>query len=52
MKLSVSPDNTSLAAIYNNGKISLYSIPNLKELNSWNLSEQVCQFKLLFKITN
>lgn len=39
--MSISPDNSSLAAIYDTGKIALYSVPNLILKNSWPIVEQV-----------
>lgn len=39
-KLEISPDNTSLSAIYVSGKISVYSLPSLELINEWFMTEQ------------
>ncbi|CAF1064877.1 unnamed protein product [Brachionus calyciflorus] len=39
-KIEISPDNTSLAAIYVSGKIDIYTLPTLKLLKEWFMTEQ------------
>ena len=40
-KLEIAPDNQSLSAIYASGKIAVYSLPSLKLVNEWHMTEQV-----------
>lgn len=48
-KLEIEPNNLAVAAVYISGKIAIYSLPTLKLINEWFMTEQV-KFKLIVSI--
>jgi hypothetical protein len=48
-KLEFSPDSLSISAIYVSGKLAIYSIPTLKLIQEWFMTEQVRPLFFLFK---
>lgn len=43
-KIEIAPNNLAVAVVYISGKIAIYSLPSLKLINEWFMTEQVIHY--------